>query len=82
MLGRDGCSELHGDLEETGGLAEDEVEVLFLVDEVTELLHLEKFAFDHLLGERDEEVEDAEVALFERGAEGLHVEPVSGKNTF
>ena len=47
----DGGSELHGDFEEAGGLAEDEVEVLFLVDEVAELLHLEELAFDHLLGE-------------------------------
>jgi hypothetical protein len=34
---------------------------------VAELLHLQELAFDHLLGERDEQVEDAEVALFERG---------------
>lgn len=73
-------AELHGDAEEAGGLAVDEVEVLFLVDEVAELLHLEEFAFDHLLGEGDEEVEDAEVALFESGAEGLHVEPIAGED--
>ena len=77
---RDGRAKLHGDLEEAGGLAEDEVEVLFFVDEVAELFDLEQFAFDHLLGERDEQVEDAEVALFERGGEGLHVEPVAGEN--
>ena len=75
-----GRSELHGDFEEAGGLAEDEVEVLFFVDEMAELLHLEEFAFDHLLGERDEQVEDAEVAFFESGAEGLHVEPVAGED--
>ena len=79
-MGRDGRAELHGDLEEAGGLAEDEVEVLFFVDEVAELLDLEELAFDHLLGERDEEVEDAEVALFEGGGEGLHVEPVAGED--
>ena len=77
---RDDRAELHGDLEEAGGLAVDEVEVLFLVDEVAELLHLQQFAFDHLLGERDEQVEDAEVALFQRGREGLHVEPVAGED--
>jgi len=33
-VGRYGRSELHGDLEEAGGLAEDEVEVLLFVDEV------------------------------------------------
>ena len=42
--------------------------------------HLEQLALDHLLGERDEEVEDAEVALFEGGGEGLHVEPVAGED--
>ncbi len=47
----DGRAELHGDLEEAGGFAVDEVEVLFFVDEVAELLHLQEFAFDHLLGE-------------------------------
>ena len=78
----DGCTELHGDLEEAGGLAEDQVEVLFFVDEVTELLHLQEFAFDHLLGEGDEQFEDAEVALFEGGGEGLHVEPVAGEDAF
>ena len=69
----DGGPKLHGDLEEAGGLAEDEVEVLFFVDEVAELFDLEELAFDHLLGERDEEFEDAEVAFFEGGGEGLHV---------
>ena len=78
--GGDGHAELHGDLEEAGGLAEDEVEVLFFVDEVSEFLDLEEFAFDHLLGERDEEVQDAEIAFFEGEAEGLHVEPVSGED--
>src|SRR6202044_4149393 len=70
----------HRNLEETSGLAIDEVEVLFLVNQVTELFHLQELAFDHLLGERDEEVEDAEVALFEGGGEGLHVEPVAGED--
>src|SRR6202012_90837 len=76
----DGRAELHGDLEEAGGLTEDEVEVLLFVDEVAELLHLEQLAFDHLLGERDEEVEDVKVALFEGRGEGLHVEPVAGED--
>src|SRR6187402_2271902 len=34
-------AELHGDAEERGRLAEDEVEVLFLIDKATELLDLE-----------------------------------------
>ena len=73
-------AELHGDLEEARGLAIDEVEVLFLVDQVAELFHLQQLAFDHLLGERDEQIEDAEVAFVERGLEGLHVEPVAGEH--
>ena len=76
----DGRAQLHGHLEEAGGLAEDEVEVFFFVDEVTELFDLEEFAFDHLLSERDEEVEDMEVALFKGGGEGLHVEPITGED--
>ena len=76
----EGRAELHGDLEEAGGLAINEVEVLLLVDEVAELLDLEQLALDHLLGERDEEIEDVEVSFFERGGEGLHVEPVAGED--
>jgi hypothetical protein len=76
----DGRAELHGDAEEARGLAVDEVEILLFVDEVAELLHLEQLAFDHLLGKRDEQVEDAEVALFESVGEGLHVEPVAGED--
>ncbi len=80
VRGRDRSAELHGDLEETGGLAEDEVEVLLFVDEMAELLHLQQLAFDHLLGERDQQLEHAEVALFQRRTEGLHVEPVAGED--
>ena len=40
-------------------------------------LHLEQFAFDHLLREFNQRVEDAEVALLDRDLEGLHVEPVA-----
>ncbi len=47
---------------------------------MAELFHLQQFAFDHLLGERDEQVEDAEVAFFEGALEGLHVEPVAGED--
>ena len=43
----------------------DEVEVLFFVDEAAELFDLQQLAFDHLLGEGDQQVEDVEVALFE-----------------
>ncbi len=49
---------------------------------MAELLDLEELALDHLLGERDEEVEDVEVAFFEGGREGLHVEPITGEDAF
>ena len=76
----DDRAELHGDLEQAGGFAEDQVEILFLVDKVAELFHLQQLAFDHLLRQRDEQIEDAEVAFGEGALERLHVEPVSGKD--
>ena len=45
-----------------------------------ELFHLQQFALDHLLGEFDQRVENAEVALLHRDLEGLHVEPVAGQH--
>ena len=75
-------AEPHGDFEEAGCLAVDEVVVFLLSDGTAQRLHLQEFAFDHLLGEADEQVEDAEIAFFERDAEGLHVEPVAGENAF
>src|SRR6185437_3867430 len=73
-------TELHRHLEEAGRLAIDEVEVLFLVDEVAELLHLQQLALDHLLRERDEQIKDPEVALRKRRLEGLHIEPVASED--
>ncbi len=49
---------------------------------MAELLDLQKLALNHLLGERDEEVEDVEVTFFESGGERLHVEPVAGEDAF
>jgi hypothetical protein len=49
-------------------------------DELSQLFHLQEFAFDHLLGEFDQSVEDAEVALLDGDLEGLHVEPVAGQH--
>ncbi len=51
-------------------------------DQFPELLHLQQFALDHLLGEFDERVENAEIALLHRDFEGLHVEPVAGQHAF
>ena len=58
----------------------DQVEVLIERDELAELFDLQQFAFDHLLGQFDQRVEDAEVALLHRDLEGLHVEPVAGEH--
>ena len=62
-------AQAHGDGEEAGGLAKDEVVVLGFGDGFAELLNLQQLAFDHLLGEADEQVEDAEVLLFKRDLE-------------
>ena len=53
-----------------------------LLSRAAELLNLQQLAFDHLLGEADEQVEDFEVALFKGDMEGLHVEPVAGEDAF
>ena len=45
-------------------------------------MNLQQLALDHLLGEADEQIENAQVALFERHLEGLHVKPVAGQHAF
>ena len=45
-----------------------------------DLGELQQFAFDHFLREIDQDIENAEIALFERHLERLHVEPVAGEN--
>ena len=45
-----------------------------------EACELEKFAFDHVLREADENIEDGEVAFLQGDLEGLHVEPVAGED--
>src|SRR5271155_2137583 len=69
----------HADGEKARRFAIDEVEMLLQRDQLTELFHLEQFAFDHLLRQFDEHVEDAEIALLHGDFEGLHVEPVAGE---
>jgi hypothetical protein len=59
-------AQLHGDRKEAGGLAEDEVVVLSLVDRVAELLNLQQLAFDHLLGEPMSRSRTRSCALRER----------------
>src|SRR5882724_5018823 len=42
---------------------------------------LNKFAFDHLLREINQDIEDSEVALFQRHLKRLHVQPVAREHT-
>ena len=50
--------------EQAGGLAMHELHIIGLGDvDVADALELEKLAFDHHLGEGDQDVEHAEVAL-------------------
>ena len=51
--------------------------MLFERDQLSELFHLQQFAFDHLLRQFDQRVENAEIALLHRDLERLHVEPVA-----
>ncbi len=73
--------QLHRDLKQARRLSKDQVEVLFFIDQVTKLLHLQQLAFDHLLRERDQQIENAKVPLFQGAVKGLHVQPVAGQNT-
>ena len=45
-----------------------------------DLGELDKFAFNHFLGEIDQNVQHAEITFFESYLEGLHVEPIAGQN--
>ena len=51
-------------------------------DRLAQLFHLQQFAFDHLLREFDQSIENAEVSFLHRDLEGLHVEPVAGQHAF
>src|SRR5262249_55967855 len=73
-------TESHAHRKQAGCLAIDKVEVLFEGDELTELFHLQQLAFDHLLRELDERVQDAEIAFLNSDFKGLHVKPVAGQN--
>src|SRR5579863_8169326 len=45
--------------------------------DAADTVELNQLAFDHHLGEADEQIEDMEVALAQGGLEGLHIEPVA-----
>ena len=67
--------------EEAGGFVGGEFEGVFFGDvDAADFFELEEFAFDHFLGEIDEDVEDAEIAFLQGDVEGLHVEPVAGED--
>ena len=74
------AAQLHADGKQAGRLAIDEIEVFLERDRLAEPLDLQEFAFDHLLGEVDQGIEDGEVALCDGDLEGLHVEPVAGED--
>ena len=67
--------------EEAGGFAIGKIGGLgFSEIDAIETSELEKFAFDHVLREADENVENGEIALLEGDFEGLHVKPVPGED--
>src|SRR5262249_21713077 len=74
------CAKTHGDREQAGGLAEDEIKMLVERDALAEFLHLQELAFDHLLREVDQFVENLEVAFLDGDLESLHIKPVTGEN--
>jgi len=67
--------------EEARGFVGGELQgVVFGDVDAADFFELEEFAFDHFLGEIDEDVEDVEIALLQGDVERLHVEPVAGEN--
>ncbi len=75
-LGQD-SAQLHAYGEQARRLAEDQLEVLFDGDDLSQPLDLQQFALDHGLGQIDQRVEHLEVSFLDRDFEGLHVEPVA-----
>src|ERR1700688_3313946 len=54
--------------------------VIFGDINAADLFELNELAFHHFLREIDQHIEDAEISLFQRHLEGLHVEPVASQN--
>src|SRR5205814_7812815 len=48
--------------------------------DASDFSELNQFAFDHLLSQIDQNVEDAKIALLQSHLKRLHVQPVSGKH--
>src|SRR5579864_7511440 len=75
-------SQPHADRKQACRLAEDQVEMLLQSDKFAEPFYLQQFTLDHLLGEFDQRVENAKIALLHGDLESLHVEPIAGQHTF
>ena len=74
-------SQLGAHRKQAGRLAIHQLHAIGFGDiDAADALELQQFAFDHHLGEADEQVENLEVALAQRDLEGLHVEPVAGQH--
>ena len=54
--------------------------IFFRQIHAAEFGELDQFAFDHVLREIDQNVENAEIAFFECHLERLHVQPVAGQH--
>ncbi len=67
--------------EEAGGFVIGKLQRVFFRDiDAADLLELQQFAFDHLLCEINENVEDVEITFLQGDLKGLHVEPVAGED--
>ena len=49
-------------------------------DQFPQFFHLQQFAFDHLLGQLNQNIQHPEIPLLHRNLERLHVEPVARQN--
>ena len=74
------AADSHAHREQARRFAIDQIEMLLQRNQLAEFFHLEQFAFDHLLGQVDEDVDDAEIAFLHRDLERLHIEPVAGQH--
>src|SRR5208337_776454 len=67
--------------EEAGGFVGGQFQGIFLGHiHAADLGKLQEFAFDHFLGEINQDVEHMEIAFFEGNLKGLHVEPIAGED--
>src|SRR3972149_10299231 len=74
-------SQTQAGAEEAGGLAPGDVQRLSFTDVgVPQLSELNQLTLHHDLCELDEDIEDTKVALSQRQAKGLHVEPVASEH--